>query len=424
MIDVQSPESRERLFEAPGISGRWRIGLAGSVVLAMVLTAPVPRAAASDAVPAAPLPVVAPAQAGLRAERFAAIDELVAQGIRDRKLPGAVVLVGHRGQLVHRRAYGQRRVLPEAEAREMTLDTVFDLASLTKPIATATSIHRLIEQGKLELEAPVARYLPDFAASGKEGITIRHLLLHTSGLIPDNPIADYALGPQKAWENLIAIKPVSPLGEKFKYSDVNFLILGKLVETVSGQPLDKFAREQIFAPLAMQDTGYNPDKTLLPRIAPTEKRGDSWITGFVHDPRAFALGGVAGHAGLFSTADDLAIYAQTLLQKGEFRGKRILTPESVARMTAPHEVPGGLRTCGWDNRSAFSGNRGTHLSDRAFGHGGFTGTGIWIDPQLELFVIFLSSRLHPSGDGAVNPLIGKVCDAAAESLGDEPPAAK
>jgi len=350
----------------------------------------------------------------MSAGRLAAIDRIVAEGLRDRKMPGCVVIVGHKGKLVHRKAYGERRVEP---SEPLTLDTVFDLASLTKPIATATSIHKLVEQGKLELDAPVAKYLPAFAANGKEKITVRHLLLHTSGLIPDNAIGDYAMGPEKAWENLLAIKPVAGLDEKFQYSDVNFLILGKLIETVSGRPVNVFARDEFFVPLGMKDTGYLPSKELLPRIAPTEKRGETWITGFVHDPRAFALGGVAGHAGLFATADDLAIYAQTMLNGGEWEGTRVLSAESVARMTAPHEVPGkNLRACGWDNRSSFSGNRGDLLSPKAFGHGGFTGTGIWIDPEQELFVIFLSSRLYPKGDGLVNPLIGRVCTVAAASI--------
>ena len=391
--------------------GRWRmIARAGVIVAALFAQG------AMKSVPGAEpaLPIVPPAEAGMLPDRLEAVDRIVAEGLRDRKLPGCVVIVGHRGNLVLRRAYGQRRVQPEPE--EMTLDTVFDLASLTKPIATATAIHRLIEQGKLELDAPVARYLPDFAVNGKDKITVRHLLLHTSGLIPDNAITDYALGPKKAWENIFALKPEAGLDERFKYSDVNFLVLGKLVETASGQPLNEYVRDEIFLPLGMKETGYLPPRALLPRIAPTEKKGETWITGFVHDPRALALGGVAGHAGLFSTADDLAIYAQTILNGGEWKGKRILSDESVARMTAPHDVPGNnSRTCGWDNRSSYSGNRGDLLSPRAFGHGGFTGTGIWIDPELDLFVIFLSSRLHPTGDGLVNPLIGRICTVAAAS---------
>ena len=410
MLDLMTwrPGSVVRNLEAA--RGRSRLIRRAAVLALLISSAMIGPVSAGDP----PLPVASPAEVGMVPERLEAIDRIVAEGLRDRKLPGCVVIVGHRGKLVLRKAYGQRRVKPESE--EMTLDTIFDLASLTKPISTATSIHRLVEQGKLELDAPVARYLPDFAANGKEGITIRHLLLHTSGLIPDNAIGDYLLGPQKAWEKIMALKPDDPLDQRFRYSDVNFLVLGKLVERASGRPINEYARDEIFTPLGMKETGYLPPKELLPRIAPTEKKGETWITGFVHDPRALALGGVAGHAGLFSTADDLAIYAQTILNGGEWKGTRILSAESVARMTAPHDVPGkNSRTLGWDNRSAYSGNRGDLLSPRAFGHGGFTGTGIWIDPEQQLFVIFLSSRLHPTGDGVVNPLIGRICTVAAAS---------
>lgn len=404
LTPLPSPRFAERLrrFVRIGLGLALAAGLAGET-------------AADDKSPA--LPVVAPADAGLTARRMEAIDRIVAEGLRDGKMPGCVVLVGYDGKIVHRKAYGKRRVEPAPE--EMTLDTVFDLASLTKPIATATSIHKLVEQGRIDLDAPVAKYIPPFAENGKEKITVRHLMLHTSGLIPDNAIGDYALGPEKAWENLIGIKPVAELDEKFQYSDVNFLILGKLVETVSGRPVNVFAREEFFAPLGMKETGYLPAKELMPRIAPTEKRGDTWITGFVHDPRAFALGGVAGHAGLFSTADDLAIYAQTLINGGEWKGTRVLAAESVARMTEPHGVPGkAFRTCGWDNRSGFSSNRGDLLSPRAFGHGGFTGTGLWIDPEQKLFVVFLSNRVHPAPtkDTIVNPLIGRICTVAAAAI--------
>jgi CubicO group peptidase (beta-lactamase class C family) len=361
------------------------------------------------------LPNAEPANVGMSAERLSAIDRIVAEGLRDKKMPGCVVVVGRQGQIVHRKAYGFRRIEPQRE--EMTLDTIFDLASLTKPISTATSVMKLIEDGKIALDDPVAKHLPGFEANGKDQILVRHLLLHSSGLIPDNPITDYALGPAKAWENLVAIKPVAKLEEKFQYSDVNFLILGRLVEQVSGKTLDEFVQEQFYRPLKITDTGYRPSKELVGRIAPTEKRGGDWQTGVVHDPRAMALGGVAGHAGLFSTGDDLAVFAQMILNRGEFEGTRVLKAETVELMTKPHDVPGGYkRALGWDNRSSYSGNRGDLLSPAAVGHGGFTGTGIWIDPGQDLFVIFLSSRLHPTGDGVVNPHIGRICTVAAASV--------
>lgn len=361
------------------------------------------------------LPLAAPADVGMQASRLEAIDRIVAEGIRDKKMPGCVIVVGHKGKIVHRKAYGLRRAEPSRE--EMTLDTVFDLASLTKPISTATSVHKLASEGKIDLDAPVTKYLPAFVENGKDKITVRHLLLHTSGLIPDNAISDYALGPDTAWQKILALKPVAGLEEKFMYSDVNFLVLGRIVEEVSGRKLNEYVRAELYEPLGMSDTGYLPDQSLLPRICPTEKKGETWLTGLVHDPRAQALGGVAGHAGLFSTGDDLAVFAQMLLNGGTWNGKTILPEAALKEMTRPTAVPGSnFRMAGWDNRSGYSSNRGDLLSPAAYGHGGFTGTGIWIDPEQDLFVIFLSSRLHPTGEGIVNPLIGRVCTVAAAAI--------
>jgi uncharacterized protein YbbC (DUF1343 family) len=211
---------------------------------------------------------------------------------------------------------------------------------------------------------------------------------------------------------------VAEPGERFIYSDVCFLTLGKLVETVSGKSLHEFTQENIYQPLGLKDTGYLPDDDRARRAALTEKRNGEWVPGIVHDPRAYALGGVAGHAGLFSTADDLAVYAQMLLNGGEFNGQRVIGRQSVATMIRPVPVPGGYRGLGWDMATGFSINRGEFLSPSAFGHGGFTGTAIWIDPQLELFVIFLSNRVHPDGKGLVNPLAGTIGTIAAAAVED------
>src|SRR5438128_193126 len=253
-----------------------------------------------------PLPSASPESLGLSAETLAKIDAAVRQAIDRGELPGAVVLIVHRGAVVFRKAYGNRSVQPEKTA--MLPEIIFDLASLTKPIATATSIMVLAEQGKLKVSDPLAQYLPAFRRKESEKITLEQLLTHTSGFIADNPLSDYADGVEKAWERLFALKPVTEPGSKFTYSDMNYILLGAVVEKVSGLPLDAFAHKHIFAPLGMNETGFKPQGQLKERAAPTEKRGEQWMHGEVHDPRSYALGGVAGHAGLFSSADDLAVY--------------------------------------------------------------------------------------------------------------------
>ena len=357
---------------------------------------------------------VAPAQVGMSARRLAVIDDIVQEGLRDKRLPGAVVLVGYQGRIVYRRAFGQRQLEPTPEP--MTLDTVFDLASLTKPIATGTSLMQLIEAGKLGLVDPVAQHLPAFGNHGKEVITIRHLLTHQGGLIADNSMQDFAEGREKAIERLMALEPLAAPGERLIYSDVGFMVLGELVSVVSGQTLDEYTRTHLFEPLGMRETMYLPTSISADRFAPTEQRDGHWMRGEVHDPRAFALGGVAGHAGLFSTADDLARFAQAMLNGGLLGEARILKPETVRLMTSPQQTPGGIRSLGWDKRTGFSSNRGDLLSPSACGHGGFTGTGLWFDPEQQLFVIFLSNRVHPKGDGNVNSLIGRIGTVAAAAI--------
>jgi CubicO group peptidase (beta-lactamase class C family) len=361
------------------------------------------------------LPHVTPVKAGLNADKLQQIDAIVQEGLDQKKMPGCVVLVGRRDKIVLLKAYGNKRLEPAAEP--MTTDTVFDLASLTKPIATATSVMILVDQGKLKLDEPVATYLPEFAANGKEKATVRQLLIHVSGLIPDNNIKDYDDGAEQAIQRVLALKPQTAPGERFAYSDMNFVVLGELLKKVSGRNVHEFSREHIFQPLGMQETSFLPGDELKKRAAPTEKRDGKWMQGEVHDPRAFKLGGIAGHAGLFSTAEDLAIYASMMLGRGERGGKRILSDDAWKQMTAPNKVPArrnngtsyeGFRSLGWDMKTGYSINRGESFSSAAFGHGGFTGTAIWIDPEKDLFLIFLSNRVHPDGKGLVNPLIGKI----------------
>ncbi len=373
------------------------------------------------------LPEAKPEAVGFDPARLARVDDAIARAIGEKKVPGAVVLVGRRGKVVLAKAFGRRSVEPMGEP--MTRDTVFDMASLTKPVATAASVMALLERGKFRLGDKVVAYLPELKGNGKDGITIEQLLRHRSGLIPDDPISDYAEGPEAAWRKIGDLKPVETPGEAFLYSDVGFLILGRLVEKVSGQPLDEFARGALFDPLGMVDTGFRPvggppdEPTPVSRIAPTEREGGRMLRGVVHDPRSRALGGVAGHAGLFGTADDLAAFAQMLLDGGKgLEGKRVLSPLTVRAMVDPGLTPEGQRRgLGWDVETSFSGPRGSLFGPSSFGHTGFTGTSLWVDPETETFVILLTSRLHPDGKGASpGALRAEVATLVASAIIDAP----
>lgn len=363
------------------------------------------------------LPQGKPEGLGMDGAHLARIDQIVAEGIAENKMPGCVVCIGRKGKIVFFKAYGNKQVQPSEVP--MTTDTVFDMASITKPVATATSIMLLIERGQLKLGDKVTEIIPEFAANEKGEITIRDLLIHQSGLLPDNPVADYEHGADEALKTICELKLEAPTGTKFIYSDVNYILLGEIIRRVSGKTVHEFSQESIFQPLGMKETGYLPADELKARAAPTEQRDGKWIQGEVHDPRSHLLGGVAGHAGLFSTAEDLAIYAQMMIGGGEYGGVRILAPRTVAVMTRGYKVSTGLRGLGWDKRTGYSINRGELLTEAAFGHGGFTGTVLWIDPELELFVIFLSNRLHPDGKGLVNPLAGKIGTVAAAACRTE-----
>ncbi|NOZ39390.1 MAG: serine hydrolase, partial [Planctomycetes bacterium] len=368
------------------------------------------------------LPRCAPGEAGLDAVHLARIDGLVAEQIAKKRLPGCVVMIGRRGKIAFAKAYGHRRLEPSPE--KMTLDTVFDMASLTKPLATATSIMLLVERGQVRLRDPVVEYIPEFAPHGKDKITIEHLLTHQGGLVPDNALADYQHGVEEAWQRIWGLKLSYPIGEKFVYTDVGFLVLGQVVERLTGQSVAEFAAENVYRPLGMDETGYLPGKALRVRAATTEQRDGEWLRGVVHDPRAALLNGVAGHAGLFSTANDLALYAKMMLSRGSVGDTQIFSPFTIDEMTRARDVAGHQRGLGWDMRSKYSSNRGELCSPRAFGHGGFTGTAMWIDPELDLFVIFLSNRVHPDGKGSVNPLAGRIGTVAAAALGRKTGASK
>ena len=313
----------------------------------------------------------------------------------------------------------------------MTVDTVFDLASLTKVIATTTAVMSLVEQGRLRLNDPVATHVPGFERYGKGGITVAHLMTHVSGLRPDVDLAEPWTGYEAAIELARNEVPTSAPGERFVYSDINFFLLGEIVRVVSGQALDVYTKKTFFEPLGMRDTGFLPPAALLPRIAPTERCDtlDQWpckrpsaapLRGVVHDPTARRMGGVAGHAGLFGTASDLSRFARMLLGGGTLEGVRVLAPATVARMTSRATPPAmtASRGLGWDIDSSFSSNRGELFPIGSFGHTGFTGTSVWIDPTSGGYVVFLSSRLYPDGAGDVTPLRARVATIAAAAIVD------
>src|SRR5437762_5628724 len=244
---------------------------------------------------------------------------------------GCVVCVGRHGKILMLKAYGNKQLQPSE--LPMTTDTVFDMASITKPVATATSIMLLVERGQLKLGQRISSIIPEFAANEKDQITIFDLLTHQSGFLPDNAVKDYENGRDEAIQKICDLKLQAPTGTRFIYSDVNFILLGEIIRRISGQTVHEFSQENIFRPLGMKETGYLPSENLKARAAPTEQRDDKWIQGEVHDPRAHLLGGVAGHAGLFSTAEDLAIYAQMIIGGGEYAGVHILAPQTIATMT-------------------------------------------------------------------------------------------
>ncbi|MCY7344698.1 MAG: DUF1343 domain-containing protein [Pyrinomonadaceae bacterium] len=400
------------------------------------------------------LPVAAPNTVGMSAEKLNQIDALVEKDIADKKLPGAVVLIGRKGKIVYRKAFGNRSLVPTVE--KMTVETIFDAASLTKPVATATSIMILVERGQLRLSDTIGKFIPEIEDENAKRVTIQQLLTHVSGYQPDFDLREKWTGRDGMLQALYKEKLRQPAGTKFVYSDIGFIVLGEIVERVIGESVNVFSSKWSkslfgddttffrFDPIEETKPDFSARTTLvlggrIPRIAPTEnikgqnsylgskyegddKMGNQILRGRVHDPTAFRMGGVAGHAGLFSTADDLARYCQMLLNGGVLDGKRILSAQTIAKMTAPVVVSetGATRGLGWDMNSSFSANRGEFFPLGSFGHTGFTGTSIWIDRVSNTFVIFLSNRVHPDGKGDVTPLRAKVATVAASAIEDVP----
>ena len=361
------------------------------------------------------------ATAALSAQDFSggrALDDAINLAIEQGKLPGAVLLVGHNGQVVYHKAYGRRALVPKIEA--MTLDTIFDCASLTKVIATTSSLMKLFEQGKFRLTDKVTDYIPEFQG-GKSDITLRQLFTHFSGLAPDVPLKEPWTGYATGIHLASIDKPTGPPGVRHVYSDINFILLGEIVHRISGQMLSDYARQNIFLPLGMKETMFQPPASLMPRIAPTERPNKTGVPlrGVVHDPTARNMGGVAGHAGLFSTAGDLARFAQMMINGGELDGVRLFSPLTVEKFTEPQTPPDQpiLRGLGWDIDSPYSGNRGELFTIGSFGHTGFTGTSIWIDPSTKTYVILMSNSVHPDLRPAITPLRSKVATIAAAAVG-------
>jgi len=342
--------------------------------------------------------------------RLDQIDSVIEEEIEKGNFPGAVVLVGRQDQIVYWKAFGHKIVEPSEEP--MDKDTVFDLASLTKPVATAASILILTDRKKLDLDDYVGRYLPDFACNGKEQVRIRHLLTHTSGLpaytnakeLEDefgNPC------PEKVVEKICGLDAVNEPGEKFRYSCLGYITLAKIVEVVSGKSVDDFTKANIYAPLGMKHTSYNPPASVEKDIAATEISDGGPLRGTVHDPLARLMAGCSGNAGLFSNAYDLSIYCRMLLNGGVWKGKRILSRRAVTLLTT--EQAHG-RAYGFDVNSAYSWVKGSHASKEAFCHTGYTGTSIVCDPTTDTFVIILTNRVHPKDDGTTKPARTRIAD--------------
>ncbi len=405
------------------------------------------------------LPVAAPNTVGMSAEKLKLIDAEVEKAIADKNMPGAVVIIGHKGKIVYRQAFGNRALVPAVE--KMTVDTIFDVASLTKVVATATSIMILVERGQIRLSDTVDKFIPELKGKDSGKITIEQLLTHVSGFAPDFDLREKWTGNGGMLEALAKENLRQTPGTKFVYSDINFIVLGEIVNRVSRTFLNGFSADNIFEKLLAKDSGFFqiylaavkfnvqsknaiidfdsrslPDRALT-EIAPTEnikgqlsylggqfegKDGDKILRGEVHDPTSYRMGGVAGHAGLFSTADDLARYCQMILNGGTLDGVRVMSAETVATMTKPHVVSetGQTRGLGWDINTGFSGNRGELFPLGSFGHTGFTGTGIWIDRVSQTFVVFMSNRVHPDGKGDVSPIRNKVATIAASAVEDTP----
>ena len=360
-----------------------------------------------------------PRRAPARTMDMTAVDDRLRHAVSSHETPGVVCAIGHAGRIVHKAVYGQRAISPAPEP--MTWDTVFDMASLTKALITAPCIMQLWEKGQIGLDTPVSTYLPEFAAQGKQDITVRHLLTHYSGLPPDLDLTERWQGRAQAYSRTMNTRPDQPAGQKFVYSDINYLTLGFMVEKLTGQSLAAYATGHILRPMGLSHSCFLPDASLRSRIAPTQvDENGQMLRGIVHDPTTRRMGGIAGHAGLFSNADDMCRYAQALLdcRAGRHGTFFPLRRDTVLLMTTPQQPAGksDLRGLGWDIDTHYSSARGDRFPVGSFGHTGFTGTSLWIDPQSDSYVLILTNRVHPDGHGNVISLRRDVATAAAIAL--------
>lgn len=368
-----------------------------------------------------------PEEVGMAAGRLALLDGLVDEAVARKDFPGAVLLVARKGKIVYRKAFGLSELVPEP--RPMEPDMIFDLASLTKPVATATSIMLLVERGRLRLWDRVSEYVPDFTpylhekSLPGEPARLFHLLTHTSGLPPysDPKEVEKLYGRPCPTEDLVkhiaGLTKESEPGERFVYSCLNYITLAHIIKKVSGSDVAEFSSENIFKPLGMDRTGYNPPEAWRQRCVPTEVVDGTPLRGVVHDPLARLQGGVSGNAGLFSTADDLAVFAEMLLEGGRFRNTRLLSPLAVERLTEIYpKYPGFGRGLGWDFTSDYATVKGDLFGPRSFGHSGYTGTSLWVDPETKTIVVFLTNRVHPDDRGEIIAMRSKVANVVAASI--------
>jgi len=367
------------------------------------------------------LPVAAPATVGMSAKRLETIDRVVTRGIKAGGFPGAAVVVGRKGAAVWEKGFG-RIDWATSSTRVSATETIYDLASLTKVIGTTTAVMILFDEGRIQLDAPVVTYLPEFTGGYKDSVTVRQLLEHRSGLPADRDLWRMAHTPAEARQIVLEAPLECKPGQCYIYSDLGAITLGMMVERVTGQGLDVFLHERVFAPLGMVNTFFKPADSLKSRVAPTEvspPRGYP-LQGEVHDENAYALGGVAGHAGLFSTASDLSIFAQMILEGGEYKGVRIVSDSTVKLFTTR---AAGSRALGWAMADGQWGS-GRFMSEGSFGHVGYTGTSLWIDPDREMFVILLTNRVHAARARQPAKVIADVradlTDAAAIAVTDDP----
>jgi uncharacterized protein YbbC (DUF1343 family)/CubicO group peptidase (beta-lactamase class C family) len=355
----------------------------------------------------------------------AAVDEQMERAIKDGLIPGGVVLIGHNGQVAYQKAYGSRASIPHREP--MTLDTIFDAASLTKVIATTPAIMRLFEQGQIRLNDPVTKYLPEFQG-GHSDITIRNLMTHFSGLRPDLDLKPAWSGYETGIQRALVDKPAGPPGVRFVYSDINFILLAEIVHRLTGRMLNDYTRDILYQPLGMHETMFLPPESLRPRIAPTEINPTTGqpLRGEVHDDTARYMGGVTGNAGVFTTAADLAKFAQMMLDQGEANGVRLFSPATIQKFTTPQSPADQpiLRGLGWDIDSPYSSNRGELFPIGSYGHTGFTGTSMWLDPFSHSYVIILTNAVHPHRGHSVTSLRSRVATIAAASFGIVAPSVK